>query len=160
MTNSIDDALGLPRLSELLKKEDNQRLAEQIETLPETIENINKLEKAVSTIESDLVDHDQDMDELAKIALDDYKKLMDLGFNTEARIAGSIFEPAVNILRLVMDSKNAKIDKKLRLMRLQLEKERLMKNQAQEDFSKAEEGIVVADRNAILAVLKNKDLNK
>lgn len=160
MTNSIDDALGLPRLCEILKKQDDQKLAEQVESLPKIIDDVNKLEKAVSTIESDLADHDHDMDELAKIALDDYKKLMDLGFNTEARIAGSIFEPAVNVLRLVMDSKNAKIDKKLRLMRLQLEKERFMKNQTQEDFSNAEEAIIVADRNAILAALKNKDSNK
>jgi hypothetical protein len=160
MTNSIDDALGLPRLSELLQKQSNQEISQQIESLPETIENINKLEKAVSTIESELADHDQEMDELAKIALDDYKKLMDLGFNTEARIAGSIFEPAVNVLRLVMDSKNAKIDKKLRLMRLQLDKERIIKSQSSEDFSKAEEGMIIADRNAILEALKNKDSNK
>jgi hypothetical protein len=160
MTDKIDDTLGLPRLSEILKQTNNAQLLEAASDLPQAISNIEKLEIAVSTVEDNLVDHDQEMDELTKIALEDYRKLMDLGFNTEARIAGSIFEPAVGILRLAMDAKNSKIDKKLRLMRLQIDQQRLKQSQTQEDFSNVEEGIVIADRNRILEAIKNKDSNK
>lgn len=160
----MDDALGLPRLSEILKSQPGMEMENSIEQLPELLETTKKLDAALSSsansIDSDFEAHDREMDELSKVALRDYEKLMDLGFNVEPRVAGTIFDPAVNMLKLVMDAKTAKIDKKLKLMRIELEKKKLEMAKTESGFQDAEEAFVVADRNKLLEAIKKQSSNK
>jgi hypothetical protein len=50
---------------------------------------------------------------------------MDLGFNVDTRFAGEIFSVASNMLGHAVSAKTAKINKKLRMVELQLKKARL-----------------------------------
>jgi hypothetical protein len=159
MTDKMADTFNLPRLSEALKavgekeKQDAEALLQEeaerpvpaAEAMAKALENTAAIEKALANSNLDLAKHDEEMDKIATEALDNHQKLMDLGFNVDAKHAGSIFEPAVNMLRIVLDAKNSKAEKKLRLLRIELEKERL------DRMKPVEEGVIENDENGIFA---------
>jgi len=84
---------------------------------------------------------------------------MDLGMNVEARYGPRIFEVASSMLKNAIDAKSAKIDKKLKMIELQLKKQSLdQKNNGYEDGSVVEgKAFIVSDRNSLLQKLKNID---
>jgi hypothetical protein len=65
------------------------------------------------------------MDELAKTATDSYKDLMDLGMQVDSRFAAEIFNSASSMLGHAITAKTAKINKKLKMLDLQLKKAQL-----------------------------------
>jgi len=87
-----------------------------------------------------------------------YDDLMDLGMNVESRYSGRVFEVAGNMLKTSLDAKTAKLDKKLKMIELQLRKEKQDKdsNGIEGDVITGE-GYVVTDRNSLLEKLKNMD---
>jgi len=86
--------------------------------------------------------------------------LMDLGMSVEARFSGRVFEVAGNMLRTSLDAKIAKIDKKLKMIDLQLKKEKQDKDVTNDSNFTEGEGYVVTDRNSLLQRLKGIDKDK
>jgi len=82
---------------------------------------------------------------------------MDLGMNVESRYSGRIFEVAGNMLKTNLDAKVAKLDKKLKMVELQLKKEKQDKDGSVDGDMVQGEGYVVTDRNSLLEKLKNMD---
>ena len=82
---------------------------------------------------------------------------MDLGMNVDSRYSGRIFEVAGNFLRNAIDAKSGKIDKKLKMIELQLKKQKL--DQGNKDGTPIEEsdGYVISDRNELMKKLLKKD---
>jgi len=109
---------------------------------------------------SDLDTSDQELDELSKLAQDKFQDLIDLGMNVEARFSGHILATAGTLLGHAITAKQAKLDKKLKMVDLQLKKARLdMQIKQAEDKQNtdgnklldAEDGQgVVLDRNELL----------
>jgi hypothetical protein len=100
---------------------------------------------------------DSEFDALAQRATDAYDDLMDLGMNVEARYSGRIFEVAGGMLKNAIDAKAAKIDKKLKMIELQLKKQKLDQDAGQEDngIDVTGSGVIVSDRNSLIEKLKN-----
>ena len=100
---------------------------------------------------------DLELDKLAVEAEESYKNLMDLGMNVDSRYSGRIFEVAGNFLRNAIDAKSGKIDKKLKMIELQLKKQKL--DQGNKDGGPVEEsdGFVISDRNELMKKLLKKD---
>ena len=65
------------------------------------------------------------MDTIATKAEETFDNLMDLGMNVEARFSGQIFDTASKMLNITLNAKQAKIDKKLKMVELQLRKKAL-----------------------------------
>ena len=82
---------------------------------------------------------------------------MDLGMNVEARFSGRIFEVAGQMLKTNLESKVAKLDKKLKMVELQLKKEKLDKESSPNGDIVQGEGYIVTDRNSLLEKIKNLD---
>jgi hypothetical protein len=101
---------------------------------------------------------DAELDALAIKAEQAYDDLMDLGMSVEARYGARIFEVATNMLNAAIVAKTNKIDKKLKMVDLQLKKLAIDKRHGNDDNSVEGEGYIVTDRNSILEKLKN--LNK
>ena len=101
---------------------------------------------------------DLELDKLAIEAEESYKNLMDLGMNVDSRYSGRIFEVAGNFLRNAIDAKGSKIDKKLKMVELQLKKMKLDKD-GNKDGGPVEEsdGFVISDRNELMKKLLKKD---
>jgi hypothetical protein len=72
---------------------------------------------------------DTEMDELADMAKTSYDELMTLGMNVEPRFASEIFGVASTMLGHAITAKTAKLDKKLKMIDLQLKKVRLDQQQ-------------------------------
>lgn len=68
--------------------------------------------------------HDNDMDSIAAKAVRTFEDLISLGSNVPDMHAGKIYEVAGQMLKTALEAKNAKADKKLRMIELQLKKVR------------------------------------
>jgi hypothetical protein len=100
---------------------------------------------------------DTELNEVAQKAMDAYDDLMDLGMNVESRYSGRVFEVAGGMLKTSLDAKVAKLDKKLKMVELQLKKEKMDKDGKPDEDMIQGEGYIVTDRNSLLEKLKNLD---
>ena len=155
MTKKLEQLFDLPEIS----------TTNPIETIEEHRETIQAIDAAIDKIDSalptvrDLEAADNEMDELAELAKDKFDDLMDLGMNVEARYAGAIFQTAGVLLGHAITAKQAKLDKKLRMVDLQLKKMRLDQTAAKDagvDTAPVDGKGVVLDRNALLAQILGK----
>lgn len=127
----------------------------------ETLSNIEKIEDALPSVKG-LEAGDNEMDELAEIAKNSYKDLMDLGMNVDSRFSSEIFGVASGLLGHAITAKTAKINKKLRMVDLQLKKAQLDQKERQLSLKKGEDNVeegqgMVLDRNELLKELLKKD---
>lgn len=173
MEDIIDQAKeGLDEQKNETKNEDTQHQnsgeeiqKESSEQVEETsIENTDPtpIMKAITTAEkidralpqvTGLDAEDQDMDTYATEAMKSYQDLMNLGMNVEVRHSGKLFEVASTMLKNAVEAKNAKLEKKLRMVELQLKKQRVDQMSKSGDSSAdivEGEGYVVGDRNELL----------
>lgn len=125
---------------------------------------IDKINIALPTVR-DLDTADEELDELAKLAKDKAEDLIDLGMNVEPRFSGVILQTAGVMLGHAITAKTAKLDKKLRMISLQLQKAKL-DHQIKKDAGKAEDEDepidgkgVVLDRNELLRTILGKKDN-
>ena len=152
MTKKLNDLFNLPSLEEDSTPEQAQEFIEQNKDLIREVDStIDKIDAALPGV-YDLEAADDELDELAKVAKDRFDDLMDLGLNVEARFSGSILQTAGVLLGHAISAKQAKIDKKLKMIDLQLKKLRLDQTAAKEgDGPKPMDGqAVVLDRNELL----------
>jgi len=151
MTKKLEELFNLPEAT----TEESVIIEDQIEHNREILagaENIiDRINEALPQVR-DLDEADNELDELAKMAKDKFEDLMDLGMNVEARFSGSILQTAGVLLGHAITAKQAKIDKKLKMIDLQLKKLRLDQTAAKEgDGPKPIDGkAVVLDRNELL----------
>ena len=154
MTKKLEQLFDLPPVPD----EDPIEIIEEHKTAIRDIDlAIDKIDAALPTVR-DLETADQEMDDLASMARDKFDDLMDLGMNVEPRYAGVIFQTAGVLLGHAITAKQAKLDKKLRMVSLQLQKARLDQAAAKgEAAAPAVEGQgIVLDRNALLAEILGK----
>jgi len=128
-----------------------------IVALDQAIDKIDAALPAVRGLEST----DQEMDELAGLATSSYKDLMDLGMQVDSRFASEIFGVASNMLGHAITAKTAKLDKKLKMIDLQMKKVRLDQQQADKDpEAAAQQGQGhVLSRNELLERILGKNQN-
>jgi hypothetical protein len=135
-------------------------IAEEVTT--EALNNLEKIENALPQVRG-LEAADTEMDELASLATSSYKDLMDLGMQVDSRFASEIFNSASSMLGHAITAKTAKLNKKLKMIDLQLKKAQLDQKVAQksEEIENTPLGEGKAlDRNELLRVLSNKTETK
>jgi hypothetical protein len=135
-------------------------LPEVTEEVTETALNVlEKIEAALPQVRG-LEAADSEMDALAQMATDSYKDLMDLGLQVESRFSSEIFNSASSMLGHAITAKTAKINKKLKMLDLQLKKAALdsknaAKNEEIENTPLGEGQSL--DRNELLKMFSNKN---
>ncbi len=120
-------------------------------TLPSSLDALAKIEEALPAVRG-LEASDTEMDELAGRATESFNDLMDLGMQVDSRYASEIFAVASTMLGHAITAKTAKINKKLRMIDLQLKKARLDQTQDSENKTPTGEGRIL-DRNELLKTL-------
>lgn len=153
----------LEELFELASSEENDLTIPLPEVTEEVTENalntLEKIEAALPQVKG-LEAADGEMDELAALATASYKDLMDLGFNVDSRFSSEIFNSASSMLGHAITAKTAKINKKLKMLDLQMKKAQLdAKNAAKnEEIENTPLGDGKAlDRNELLRMFNNKN---
>ena len=163
MTKKLEELLDLPESKEIIeeaKAEKPQPLTKHKETLRDIAE-FDKIASALPAVKGLGEMADNELNDVADRALQSYEDLMDLGMNVESRYSGRIFEVAGGMLKTSLDAKIAKLDKKLKMVDLQLKKEKQDRdNSTGEDGMINGEGYVVTDRNSLLERLKGLDKDK
>jgi len=132
---------------------------EEAKKLQSVLSDVDKIDSALPLVR-DLESNDKEMDSIAEKSISTFNDLMDLGMNVEARYAGKIFEVAGTMMKNAIDARAAKIDKKLRMVELQIKKQRV--DQQERDAGGLEieaEATIVADRNELIKQIldQNKD---
>lgn len=119
----------------------------------------DKISQALPPVEGLGQIADKEFDDLAEKATKAYDDLMDLGMNVETRYSGKLFEVATAMLKNAIDAKTAKMEKKLRIVELQLKKQKLDQDAHGSDDNGPIDvtGYVVTDRNSLLEKLKKMD---
>lgn len=166
MNKKLEDLFNLPEAKEILKQEKTKEKKEQTVEIAEQkkafrdIAEFDKIAAALPAVDGLGQMADRELNEVAEKAMSAYEDLMDLGMSVEARFSGRIFEVAGNMLRTNLDAKVAKLDKKLKMIELQLKKEKQDKDVASDTDYTEGEGYVVTDRNSLLQRLKGIERDK
>ncbi len=158
MTKKLEELLNLPETEETFVAPESTPEVPTID-LQEKLEEFDKIAAALPRVKGLGDMADVELDALADKAEKAYDDLMDLGMNVEARYGARMFEVAAQMMNAAIAAKTNKIDKKLKMVDLQLKKLAIEKKHGAEGSSTVEgEGYIITDRNSILEKLKN--LNK
>ena len=160
MTKRLEELFDLPPT---LKEVDVAipELSENRNMLVELDNTIDKVEAALPQVKG-LELADSELDELANLAVSGYKDLSDLGMQVDSRFAAEIFSVASNMLGHAITAKTAKLDKKLKMIDLQLKKAKLDQQQLDKDpeGAAAQQGQGhVLSRNELLERILGKNQN-
>ena len=168
MTKKLEELLNLPDSKDIIddaRQDDkdtkrHQAIVEQEETV-RSIEEFDKIASALPAVKGLGEMADKELNEVAEKAMAAYDDLMDLGMNVESRYASRVFEVAGGMLKTSLDAKVAKLDKKLKMVELQLKKEKMDRDGGNGEGGMINgEGYVVTDRNSLLERLKGIDKDK
>lgn len=137
---------------------------EELATARATIDMANRVDVALPTV-TDMAQAERELDDLAAKAQEDAERLMDLGFNVDDRNAGKIFEVAATLLKTAVDAKTSKLEKKLKMVELQLRKARLDSDKKEAPAGglgviDADDAVVANRNDLVKAILNNVGNNK
>ena len=163
MTQKLESLFNLPPADSTTPEEAKSSIEENRAIIQEVDLAIDKIDAALPYV-NDLDTSDKELDDLSDLAKEKFQDLIDLGMNVEARFSGHILATAGTLLGHAITAKQAKLDKKLRMVDLQLKKARLdaqiAKDSTKTDSDKiidAEDGrAVVLDRNELLKQILGK----
>jgi len=173
MTRKLEEILNLPNVKEAFAKVDAKEKSrdekdkptipknvdpQTAKALEKTYQEFDKIAAALPQVKGLGELSDLELDKLALEAEESYKNLMDLGMNVDSRYSGRIFEVASSMLRNAIDAKSQKIDKKLKMVELQLKKLKIDKT-GNDDINEPveSEGMIISNRNELMKKLLKKD---
>ena len=169
MTKKLEELFNVEVSEEMpLSKEESKKTidnvtAEDIPELQTAMANVDKIDAALPSVR-ELDTSDKEMDDIADLAKDTFKDLMDLGMNVEARFSGEIFNNASRMLDTALSAKQHKVNKKLRMVDLQIKKATLdakLAKQARENGDDLEDGQGHAiDRTQLLQEILGRNTHK
>jgi hypothetical protein len=151
----LEEILNLPENKKEVKNTQKENLPVESTAMLRDISEFDKISAALPVVKGLGDIGDKELDDLAQRATDAYDDLMDLGMNVEARYSGRIFEVAGTMLKNAIDAKSAKLDKKLKMIELQLKKQQIDQKAGQEDTAIQGQGVIITDRNSLIEKLKN-----
>ena len=154
MTRKLEELFDLPPTREEVDTA-LPSLPTNRQTLQALDEAIDKVDGALPAVRG-LESTDAEMDDLSDLAKASYKDLMDLGMQVDSRFASEIFSVASNMLGHAITAKTAKLDKKLKMIDLQMKKMRL--DQQQQALDAKDPEAAAAAETAHGVVLSRNDL--
>jgi len=122
MTKKLEALFGFDKLEEPVS--DSLTTEETHTAIVQIDDTIDKIDAALPGIR-DLAASDQELDELADLAKQSYQDLSDLGMNVDSRYSAELFAVAGTMLGHALTAKTTKLNKKLKMIDLQLKKLKL-----------------------------------
>ena len=130
----------------------------QLAVIDQTIDKIDQALPAVRGLDAS----DNEMDDLANRATQTFEDLMDLGMQVDSRYASEIFAVAGAMLGHALTAKTAKLNKKLKMVDLQLKKIKLDRDQASKSSDEPVEtahGQVLSRNDLLERLMGTRDQN-
>lgn len=156
MTRKLESLFDFPP-SEPAQDEPALTTEETRAAIVEIDSTIDKIDAALPAIR-DLDSSDRELDEIADLAKESYQNLSDLAFNVDSRYASEMFAVASTMLGHALTAKTTKLNKKLKMLDLQMKKLKLDQDAAKNapaDAMQVGEGQVLntLSRNELLEKL-------
>ena len=151
MTRKLESLFDFPPTDESVQEEPAMTTAETRAAIVEIDNTIDKIDAALPAIR-DLDASDRELDDIAEMAKESYQNLSDLGFNVDSRYASELFAVASTMLGHALTAKTTKLNKKLKMLDLQMKKLKLDQDAAKnapEDAMETAHGQVL-NRNDLL----------
>lgn len=160
MSKKLEELFELASITEESENELSEPLPDTTrEITQEALDNLEKIETALPQVKG-LEAGDKEMDDLAELAVNSFKDLQDLGMQVDSRFSSDIFGVASNMLGHAITAKTAKLNKKLKMIELQLRKAALDQKNASKnqeiDNTPIGDGKAL-DRNELLKILNAKN---
>lgn len=159
MTKKLEETFNINPVEEDEKVEETPTIEESrdlTEILSTEISTTEKIDASLPMVQG-LNEHDKDMDDIHQKAISTFEELISLGMNVEVHAGAKLMETANQMLKTAMEAKDSKVDRKLKMLNLQLQKAKLDLAQDKEDKKNKDddndiesEGSVVLDRNELL----------
>jgi hypothetical protein len=154
MTKKLEDLFDLPPSQDedsTVTDYDSQTVSDaaQLPVLPETLVALDKIEAALPAVRG-LEASDTEMDDLATRATESFDDLMNLGMQVDSRYSSEIFAVASTMLGHAITAKTAKMNKKLKMIDLQMRKLKLDRDSGQDTAGMPTAEGTVLDRNELL----------
>jgi hypothetical protein len=163
MTKKLEETFNIApaeeEIAETIKEETPsiEESKELSEILYSELETTEKIDSALPLVQ-DLNQHDKEMDDIHRMALDAFNDLVQLGMNVEVHAGAKLLETANQMLKTAMEAKDSKVDRKLKMIGLQLQKAKLdhsVKKALPEGAELESDGAVTIDRNELLKRIDN-----
>jgi hypothetical protein len=154
MTKKLEELLNISHADERIEQ------PAEVATVPtfnleEKLEEFDKIAAALPRVKGLGDMADGELDALAAKAEQAYDDIMDLAMQVEAKYSARMFEVATGMISAAITAKTNKIDKKLKMVDLQLKKLAIDKKHGEKGDEVEGEGYILTDRNSILEKLKN-----
>jgi hypothetical protein len=162
MTRKLEELFDLPPSGSESDPTESTATAEQTRSqLAEINATIDKIDAALPTVR-DLETGDRELDDLASKAQETFDDLMDLGMQVDSRYSAEIFAVAGTMLGHALTAKTAKLNKKLKMVDLQLKKMKMDQDQASKDGDQAVEtahGQILSRNDLLERLMASRDQN-
>ena len=153
MTRKLEELFQLPPSD----ASDEPPPPEQVQhTLAELDDAIDKIDAALPSVRG-LDASDAEMDDLAAKATDTFNSLIDLGMNVDSRYAAEILAVASSMLGHAVTAKTAKLNKKLKMVDLQLKKLKLDRDSNNDEPVETGHGQVLSRNDLLERLIGNRD---
>jgi hypothetical protein len=158
MTRKLESLFDFPA------REDEQTTPTSEQTrsqLAEIDSVIDKIDAALPTVR-DLETGDRELDDLAAKAQETFDDLMDLGMQVDSRYSAEIFAVAGAMLGHALTAKTAKLNKKLKMVDLQLKKLKMDQDRVDKSDSEPLEtahGQVLSRNDLLERLMTGRDQN-
>ena len=156
MTKKLEETFDIQPAEEIVEtiEEETPSIEESkelTEILYSELKTTEKIDSALPLV-SDLNQHDKEMDDIHRMALDAFNDLVQLGMNVEVHAGAKLLETANQMLKTAMEAKDSKVDRKLKMINLQLQKAKLdhSVSKNKDGFELESDGAVSIDRNELL----------
>jgi hypothetical protein len=157
MTKKLEELFEFDKLEQDKESDTSTLTVEQTRVAIATIDtNIDKIDLALPAVR-DLDASDRELDELADLAKQSYQDLSDLGMNVDSRFAAELFAVAGTMLGHALTAKTTKLNKKLKMIDLQLKKARLDQQAPDTELLPTAEGQILSRNDLLERLIGSRD---
>ena len=151
MTKKLEETFNLPSMDDTIETDVVnliEPIADNLDELSAAFAHVDKIDQALTPVKN-LESLDKDMHSYAVDAMDAFQTSMDLGQNVEDRHAAPVFDSAAKMMANAITAKQAKMDKKLKVIQMQMQKQKLDLEEKKLDWQMQKAKGSEADPNAI-----------
>ena len=157
MTKKLEELFEFDKLEQDQESDTSTLTVEQTRAAIVAIDtNIDKIDLALPAVR-DLDTSDRELDELADLAKQSYQDLSDLGMNVDSRFAAELFAVAGTMLGHALTAKTTKLNKKLKMIDLQLKKARLDQQAPDTELLPTAEGQILSRNDLLERLIGSRD---
>ena len=156
MTRKLEELFDLPPTgceSETTEPDSVPATQIALQNIDATIDKIDAALPAVRGLEAS----DQEMDDIAAKAQETFDDLMDLGMQVDSRYSAEIFAVAGTMLGHALTAKTAKLNKKLKMVDLQLKKLKLDADTQGDEPMVTAQGQILSRNDLLERLMQSRD---